>query len=400
MKNQRKKRCISCLQFHSAKRCECPYCGYKSDSGFIQPYHDALPLCSVVDCLRIGRAVQTGRNKITYIGIDTNKNKRILIDEFFPYGYVQRQQDGSVLAADSSYADIIEQEKLEFIKKNKRVILGNGTVYRYHRIWHKGILRKGKKLFPHNISFRSIVGKRDKQEDSMDFRMINQGLCAVLCDGMGGIKGGETASSECVRIMLETLDTVQYCDEGILPVVLQHQATKADQYIASMQDMEEHRLQCGTTLLYIVIRKEHIYFVSVGDSHIYLIRNNTIRLLTEEHNYLTELMLKVKNGEMDYETAINHPKREALTSYIGIGNLTKLQVPSAPLSLSEGDFVLLCSDGLYRSLGEDNILKIITANPSVEVAADVLIRTVEERNLPNQDNATLILYKYDERRKK
>ena len=107
MRNIRKKRCISCLLFHSVKLQECPYCGYRTDSGFIQPYHDALPLCSVVAHLRIGRAVQTDRNRITYIGIDTVKNKRILIDEFFPYGYVYRQQDESVLAADSLYADIV-----------------------------------------------------------------------------------------------------------------------------------------------------------------------------------------------------------------------------------------------------------------------------------------------------
>lgn len=394
MKNRRKKRCISCLLFHSVKRQECPYCGYRTDSGFIQPYHDALPLCSVVDRLRIGRAVQTDRNRIAYIGIDTVKNKRILIEEFFPYGYVRRRHDGAVFVADASYADIVELEKLDFVRKPGRTISGNGTVYKYHHLIRKKVFQKKKNLSRGNIVLRSIVGIRANQEDSADFRMIHHGVCAVLCDGMGGINGGETASAECVRIMLEISDTVQHCDAGVLPAVLHRQAIRADQHIASLQDMEERRLQCGTTLLYIVIRGDDMYFVSVGDSHIYLIRNDSIQLLTEEHNYLADLMQKVENGEMDYEDAVRHPRREALTSYIGIGNLQKIQVSSVPLPLREGDSILLCSDGLYRALSDEDIAQIITESPTTEAAADVLIRTVEERNLPKQDNTTLILYKH------
>lgn len=402
MRNPRKKRCISCLLFYSVARQECPYCGYRADSGFIQPYPDALPLCSVVDHLRIGRAVQTARNRITYIGIDTGKNKRILIDEFFPYGYVQRQQDGSVLAADSSYSDIVKLEKLEFIKKTKQAVSGNGTVYRYHRLRRKKPLKKEKNLFPdnRNIALRSIIGSRANQEDAADFRIMDQGVCAVLCDGMGGIQGGETASSECVRIMQEISDTVQHCDAGILPAVLQRQAIKADQYIASLQDMEELRLQCGTTLLYAVIRKDSMYFMSAGDSHMYLIRNDTIQLLTEEHNYFADLMQKVKNGEMEYEDAVSHPKREALTSYIGIGYLPKLHVLSVPIPLQEGDYIILCSDGLYRALSDADILRIITIHPNAEAAAYALIQAVEERDLPKQDNTTLILYEHAGRKRK
>lgn len=400
MRNKRKKRCIACMLFYSAKRKDCPYCGCSAENNFSQPYHDALPLCSVVETLRIGRAVQTDRNSITYIGLDTGRNKRISIREFFSHGYVRRQQDGQIIPADPSYTDIIEQNKLEFIKKAKRIISENGTVYIYRRMRKKRIRNEQNKLPDRDITLRSIVGTRANQEDSADLRVFKHGICAVLCDGMGGIKGGETASTECVRIMLETADTVQHCDEGIISAVLQRQAIKADRYISSLQDMEKRRLQCGTTLLCAVVREEHLYFVSVGDSHIYLLRGNTIELLTEEHNYLADLMQRVADGEMDYEDAVNHPKREALTSYIGIGNLPKLHVITAPIPLQKGDSILMCSDGLYRALSDEEILHIITENTSVEAAADALIRAVEERDLPKQDNTTLILYKHSEMKRK
>ncbi len=400
MNSKKKKRCISCLLYYSVELRECPHCGYRTDNDFLQSYHDALPLCSIVGYLRIGRAVEISRNRITYIGLDTIKNKRVLIDEFFPYGYILRRNDGCVLATDSSYEDIIEQDKTEFVKRKRQVVFENGTVYGYHRLISKKLCKNDKKTSLDNITLRSIIGTRANQEDLAEFRIINQGVCAVLCDGMGGIKGGETASAECVRIMMEASDTVSYCDEGILPAVLQHQTIKADKYIASLQNMERERIQCGTTLLYVVIRQDRLYFSSVGDSHIYLLRNNTIQLLTEEHNYFADLMHKVENGEIEYEDAVNHPKREALTSYIGIGNLPKLHVLSAPILLNEGDHILLCSDGLYRTLSDDDIQQIITEKTTTEAAADALIRAVEDRNMPKQDNTTLILYKHTERRRK
>lgn len=340
------------------------------------------------------------RNSITYIGLDTIRNKRILIREFFSHGYVQRQQDGQVIPADPSYTDIIAQDKLEFIKKAKRTISENGTVYICRRMRKKRIRNEQNKLPARDITLRSIVGARANQEDSADLRVFKHGVYAVLCDGMGGIQGGETASTECVRIMLETADTVQYCDEDIISAVLQRKTVEADRYVSSLQDMEKRRLQCGTTLLCAVVREEHLYFVSVGDSHIYLFRGNTIQLLTEEHNYFADLMQRVADGEMEYEDAVNHPKRDALTSYIGIGNLSKLHVITAPIPLQEGDAILMCSDGLYRALSDDEVLHIITENTSVQTAADALIKAVEERDLPKQDNTTLILYKHSEMKRK
>lgn len=397
MRNKRKKRCISCLLFYSAKRRNCPYCGYSIENNFSQPYHDALPLCSIVGALRIGRAVKMDRDSITYIGLDTIKNKRILIREFFLHGYVRRQQDGNIIPADLSYTDIIEQAKLDFAGNAKQRIIENGTVYLYRRIIKKRF-RNEHKLPDWDVTIRSIIGTRANQEDSVDLRVFRHGICAVLCDGMGGIKCGETASTECLRIMLEIADTVQLCDEGIVSAVLQRQAIKADLYISSLQDMERRNLQCGTTLLCVVVREDHLYFVSVGDSHIYLLRGNIMQLLTEEHNYLADLIQRVSSGEMEYEDAVNNPKRDALTSYIGIGNLPKIQSITVPFLLQEGDSILMCSDGLYRTLNEEEILHIITKNEPVK-AADALVRAVEEHDLPNQDNTTLVLYKHSNMRK-
>lgn len=394
----------------------CPFCGYRPDCGFAQLYRDALPLGSVVGELQLGRAVSTDRNSITYIGIDS-RGRRILVREHFPRGYVRRAADGRVMAEDPFYVPVIEQSGLEFLRSahRRQIVAENGTVYSYRRLRRKlpQLEIDGGEC---SAGLRSIIGSRKNQEDSAEFRGFTEGFFAVLCDGMGGISGGEIASSECVRIMFEEADNLRYCDEGVLPAVLRRLVQKANSCVSSLKAADERKLGCGTTLICAVVRENRLYFASVGDSRIYLIRDGSICQLTEEHNYLAVLLQRAENGEISYEDALSEPRREALTSYIG--GLTKLQISSAPTALSEGDCVLLCSDGLYRALSDGDILRILSDSSSwfspsalpsalsgaavegscADSAAAALIRAVEERALPKQDNATLILYRHTERK--
>lgn len=448
MRNK-KRRCMSCLMYYSDALNKCPSCGCAADAEFSQPYCEALPLCSIVEDIRIGRAIKIDKNSITYIGLNMPHNKRILVKEYYLHGYVKRFPSGEVMPTESYYESIVRENKQNFINRQKNVIEKNGTVYvclsipmggihysddeigrkslndefykrsdvvdvvgkteqvleatetgskkiRSDRRYNKKELLEKRKASC-NISCRSIIGKRSNQEDAADLRVFDDGIFAVLCDGMGGMNSGEIASGECVRLMLEAADTVMYCDESIIPNVLKSRSEEADRYISSLQDMEGNRLKCGTTLLCVAVRNNNLYFVSVGDSHIYLARNNrnnAIRLLTEEHNYFADLMEQVKNGEIDYEDAVNHPKREALTSYVGKGGISKINISTSPVTLCDGDSVLLCSDGLYRAIDDEEIFFIINNEKSAQFASDRLIDTVKKYNFPNQDNTTLILYKH------
>lgn len=394
MKKREKKRCAGCLLFYPAEREVCPYCGYDERCGYAQPYEDALPLCSVVGDLRIGRAVESNRTGITYMGLDMRQNRRVLIDELFPWGYVVRGEDRSVIPMDSVYAAFVEGERAEFTKGARQTVSANRTVYRTRALGRKKIPQKQSCPDSDRIALRSIIGKRANQEDAAAFSLFDSGMMALLCDGMGGMRDGELASAECVRVMRGAAEALRRCDEGMIATLLRRRAEQADAYLASLRDMDGRRLGCGCTLLCALLRADHLYFVSVGDSHIYRIHRNRIELLTRDHHYLADLMEKVEAGEMSAEDAQNHPKREALTSYIGIGGLPKIDGSPAPILLEEGDDLLLCSDGLYRALDDEEILRIVTQHATADSAACALIRAVEEKNLPRQDNATLILCKY------
>lgn len=385
-------RCASCLRWYITGRPVCPHCGHATTDGFAPSHTAALPLCTIVDPIRLGRAIAIGTDRITYIALDMRRNKRLLVEEFFPHGYVQRDEDGSLYPVDPSYREILEAKKQAFLHKKKHILSAHGTVYRCCNLKGKRLpTRSAKTKLPlFTTAYRSIPGSRSQQEDAAAIWQYPQGVCAVLCDGMGGLPYGEIASQECVRL-LQADRTVQYCEEDILPAVLRRQVHQVDRTIAALEDSNGKKLFCGTTLIFAVLRQEHLYFASVGDSHLYLLHNHSLRLLTEEHNYLSKLLEEVQYGTLDKTEALCHPQKDALTSYIGTGDLPKLQVTETPICLEKGDLLLLCSDGLYRTLPEEEILQLLIQSPSIDDVADALIGAVESRALPHQDNTTLLL---------
>jgi len=392
---KKKKRCLGCMSVYSSEAAECPRCGCGDDTNYTQSIPDALPLCTIVGNLRIGKAISMDDTGISYVGLDTEKNKRVHVREFFVPGRMTRLPEGNLKAAAERDIPVIEQKKKEFCQTKGREVNENGTVYLCRSLKKKDLReRKRKKELTQDIALRSIIGTRANQQDSAAFRLFEDGLFAVVCDGMGGISAGEVASTECVRKMLGSAETAYYSEEEILPDFMRRTVVGVDAYVSSLQDMDRQRLHCGTTLLCVSVKGDHMFFTSVGDSHIYLIRDRRITLLTEEHNYLADLMEQVEKGEMDYEDAVSHPKREALTSYVGIGNISLIHISDTFLQLKDGDAVLMCSDGVYRALSDEEICARVTENSKSDAAADGLICSVKEKNLPKQDNATLILYKY------
>ena len=394
MRKQNKQRCKACLLPYAGTRDACPHCGYRTDDGYTQSCPDALPLCSILEDLRFGRLIDAEKDGFVYVGLEMRTNKRVRIREFYPHGYVRRDPEGRMVSAEPRYTEIIRQKMAAFCAEGRHCTVGNGTVYRCDRLLRKWLKRRSTLLPTENIALRTIIGARPYQEDAADFRVFADGMFAVLCDGMGGLNGGAVASGECLRMFMELAETVRLCDEGVLVELLRQQVLAADRYVAALQDREGNRLRPGTTFVCAVVREDRLYFVSVGDSHLYRIRGDEIQLLTEEHNYFAELLKEVQAGERSLAEAEADPKKDALTSYIGIGDIARIHAPDHPEALREGNLVLICSDGLYRTLGEEEIVRIAADSAPAAVLADALIRHVEAYRLPGQDNTTCIVYRH------
>lgn len=139
-------------------------------------------------------------------------------------------------------------------------------------------------------------------------------------------------------------------------------------------------------------------WVSVGDSRIYVLREDTMVSVTRDHNYRRELEEALERGEINrefFDNEIQTKRSDALTNYLGMGGIRRMERSVQPLELMDGDMVLLCSDGLYKRLDEDQIKAMLIDNRvSAQVAVKRLNRMVMQKSLRSQDNTTVILIQY------
>ncbi len=247
------------------------------------------------------------------------------------------------------------------------------------------------------VGVSSVIGKRESQQDALAVseRNINQGFenkwLAVLCDGMGGMNGGEQASALCVERMLQAFKN----NDKPIPEFYRNNIVDIDCEIASLKDESGNYLGAGTTIVSVVIEDDNLYWGSVGDSHIYIIRNNEMALVNTEHNYMLELIKQVEQGEITLEEANNDKSKDALISYMGIGSVSLMDVIEKPFKLRKGDHIVLSSDGLYRSVTDEEIFSIVKRNDlNMQEAAEQLTEYALSKNNPYQDNTSVITIKY------
>ena len=125
-------------------------------------------------------------------------------------------------------------------------------------------------------------------------------------------------------------------------------------------------------------------------------RDNDIQAINRDHNFRLQLDTMLRNGqitEKEYEMQEN--QAEALISYLGMGNISLTDSNTEPFYLEENDLILLCSDGLYKRLSNEQILDIVLDNQnSMQVIAERLNKVVMQLTQRNQDNTSVILLRY------
>jgi len=244
------------------------------------------------------------------------------------------------------------------------------------------------------------IGKRSEQQDSFAFSAFDDhdwchhaGILAVVADGMGGLAMGKDASDLAVRTMLTSYDS-KGKDEPIGKALVRSlkASNTAVNDMASKAGLEG---DVGTTLVAVVIHDGLLYRIAAGDSRIYLFRGNELRRLTTDYNYGRVLDRMVLRGEMGRDEAESHPSRAALTSYLGKSTLETEDYDDPddePLLLQAGDRILLCSDGLFNTLAEDEIVARLNGEP--QAASENLIAAVLSAENPYQDNVTVAILGY------
>lgn len=237
-------------------------------------------------------------------------------------------------------------------------------------------------------------GSRKEQQDDFGFSDTEDlaftshgGVLAVVTDGMGGLAQGREASLLAKRTMLQEYE--EKSNDETIPQVLRTALAAANASVIEMAQGANLEGQIGTTLAAAVIKDDELYWISVGDSHIYLCRQGGMFQLNTDHDYARHLALEVEKGTISPEEAANHPQRQALTSYVGHPNLSEVDQNEAAITLKPGDRILLCSDGLYKTLSEEEIIRLVDQQP--QHAAEELIGSALAKGKTNQDNVTVAI---------
>lgn len=245
-----------------------------------------------------------------------------------------------------------------------------------------------------NMGISSILGTRKNQQDTVFGNTDDGSAIAIVCDGMGGMNGGEIASQTAAKILASDYYENKSFDD--MPEFFRREAIKMDAAVNELTDENGQPLGGGTTVVAVAIEGDKMFWLSVGDSKIYILRGDEIISVNREHNYRLKLDSELKKGiitEEQYKE--KESQAEALISFIGMGNVSLMDINKSPFHLIENDIVLLCSDGLYKRLSDDLIMEIIRyEEPDMERAAKRLTDIVIKKTNKVQDNTSLVLMQY------
>ncbi len=244
-----------------------------------------------------------------------------------------------------------------------------------------------------------VIGKRQEQQDAFGFTdrgdadfLQHGGVVAVVADGIGGHAHGRQAGQLAVQAFLE--DYQSKPKQTTIPDALYHALQAANLAVCGFAEAQGECENCGTTLVAAALHPQSaaLYWVGVGDSRLYLLREQQWVQLTADGNYARQIIRKMARGTVirDEQTPGVNPL--ALTSFLGKKQLSEIDRAIRPFTVHAGDRLVLCTDGLYESLSTKEILECLCYGP--QEACQRLMQSLAAKNLPNQDNATVTVLTY------
>ena len=242
-------------------------------------------------------------------------------------------------------------------------------------------------------------GARSRQEDALatSFAQGAEIGFAVLSDGMGGHAAGDVASRIIVAEIFAEL-TLRIGDpdlaEADIPELLCNATNVANRRIRARIDSEPEAAGMGGTVIVVVVLEGRLYWLSVGDSPLYLYRDGRLTRLNDDHSLAPQIDLMVREGLIDPETGRNHPQRNCLTSALIGEAIAVIDCPEQAFLLQDRDLVLAASDGL-QYLPDDDIEAVLARAMGDHSAsiANALIAGVTARGDPEQDNISVVVLK-------
>lgn len=202
----------------------------------------------------------------------------------------------------------------------------------------------------------------------------------LVADGMGGHKAGEFASRYVVEHIVRSIEGSKEEEAvGILSESIETANRKLKEYADAHQQMRG----MGTTIVAAVIQGRTLLVANVGDSRLYIV-GDEITQVTQDHSLVQEM---VRLGQMDPQSAKNHPDKNIITRAVGVSEKVKIDIFER--QLRAGEYIILCSDGLTNMVEDSVILQILHGAGSLSDKAERLIELANKNG--GKDNITVII---------
>lgn len=254
-----------------------------------------------------------------------------------------------------------------------------------------------KKNFSCTLSFAAATDVGKTRTVNEDFFYFSDNLqLALVCDGMGGLQGGATASRMAGKTFRDAFGIsdlamlARLCDDvkeklptPMLKMAVGVRLANRRVYLSGLDDRSLKGM--GTTVAALAVSENMIYLAHVGDSRVYLLRDSMLMQLTQDHSWINELL---EDREIKQDEVEQFRKKNVLTRALGTHPATKIDLQSLPLQPK--DSLLICSDGLFNALNEEQMLTtLLEHGANLQTAADALVQSA--KNADGSDNITAVV---------
>ena len=202
----------------------------------------------------------------------------------------------------------------------------------------------------------------------------------MVADGMGGHQSGDLAS----RYLVRNLCTYIRETDGEPPEVLLRAVQQVNGELYQLSTEKPEYAGMGTTLVAATVKDGVLYVANVGDSRLYLVRRDGLKQVTRDHSFVEEM---VSMGRMERGSQSYLEKKNIITQAVGIDR--RVEVDLFEVELEEGDYILLCSDGLSNMVDNTDLFRLSFLPGSLEKKAEAMVTLANERG--GRDNISVVL---------
>ncbi|MBL7661537.1 serine/threonine-protein phosphatase [bacterium] len=224
--------------------------------------------------------------------------------------------------------------------------------------------------------------EREINEDRYAVIDSPQGRAWIVCDGMGGVMGGELAAQLAIDAMRRVLET----SDSATPAETIKSAIEEANRVIVLRRQNPAFSSMGTTVIAAMQMLDEIVIAHAGDSRAYVVRGQEIEQLTVDHTYVQDL---VDKGAIKPEDALSHPQAHVLTRCLGSEPRLNLTLQQYYLwEAAQPDVLVLCSDGLYSLVSDKEISQVVTSRSPQDACVD-LVELAKSRG--GFDNITVVI---------